>query len=61
MSTRLFLGRLACSKCCKAYHDAVLLRRVWDLHTAGAANCWMRHVAIAANFIAAIAQALFRF
>ena len=58
--TGLTSGRLACSTCrvCKAYHDAVLLRRVWDLHASGAANCGMRHVAITTNLIAATTQAL---
>ena len=31
----------------------MLLRRVWDLHASGAANRWMRHIAIATNLIAA--------
>ena len=38
---------------CVPHHDAVLLRRVWDLHAAGAADGWVRHVAVTTNLIAA--------
>jgi hypothetical protein len=29
----------------------MLLRGVWDLHAARAANGWVRHVAVAANLV----------